>query len=70
MRATLILPGFCLALVLPDTVSAQRAPDEVDSTKAVRVVRVGSRPTIDGILDEPAWEQADVITDFPSDPAR
>ena len=51
--------------------SPQVAPDAIPD-KVVRAVRIDSQPVIDGLLDDPAWERADVITGFhqsrPGDP--
>ena len=49
--------------MLPELASGQ-APEGAEATKVVNVVRVATSPVIDGRLDEAAWEQADVITDF------
>lgn len=53
----------CLLLsALVGEVSAQTA----DSTRQepVKVARISSAPAIDGILDEPDWQQATKVTDF------
>ena len=50
--------------VYPTRAFAQGAQATDDATKVVRVVRVETRPVIDGRLDEAIWQQADVITDF------
>src|SRR5690554_5876409 len=39
-------------------------PGTSSASKQVRAVRVETAPVIDGVLDDPAWEQAHVITDF------
>jgi hypothetical protein len=70
---------FLLHLMLVPVVMAQSASD-ADSNKQVRVVRVESAPLIDGRLDDPVWQDAEVLTDFhqtrpnngaePSDPTE
>ncbi|MDH3533456.1 MAG: carbohydrate binding family 9 domain-containing protein [Gammaproteobacteria bacterium] len=89
-----LLPGqllravrsFCMALtlsLLPLLWSTGGiAQDTVDANadKSVRVVRVDAAPLIDGKLDDAAWAQAEVLTDFhqtrprsgaePSDPTE
>ena len=65
LRTALLLPCLCLIhLSLPDSASAQGAPADASTTKVVRAMRVESRPTIDGSLDEAVWRQAEPITDF------
>jgi hypothetical protein len=68
-----------LHLMLVPVVMAQSASD-ADSNKQVRVVRVESAPLIDGRLEDPVWQNAEVLTDFhqtrpnngaePSDPTE
>src|SRR5918994_6166869 len=65
MPAIFFVSCFCLMyLILPDTASAQTASANGNYSKAVRVARVGMPPVIDGRLDDAAWGQAEVITDF------
>ena len=63
MRATsYLICIYLITLTFPGTALAQVEPD--DSRKSVHVVRVASAPTIDGLLDEAVWDEAEVITDF------
>ena len=64
MRITSLFWLLCLLhLLRPSAAPAQSVPDD-GASKSVRVVRVASRPVIDGRLDEAIWQEADVITDF------
>jgi hypothetical protein len=64
MRITSFFWLLCLLhLLRPSAAPAQSVPDD-GASKSVRVVRVASRPVIDGRLDEAIWQEADVITDF------
>jgi len=54
-------------MFLAHTASAQDASEAVvvtDAPKQVRAVRISVPPVIDGNLNDPVWEQAEVITDF------
>ncbi|HBN14869.1 MAG TPA: hypothetical protein DD407_07480, partial [Pseudohongiella sp.] len=54
-------------MFLAQTASAQNASEAVvvtDAPKQVRAVRISVPPVIDGNLNDPVWEQAEVITDF------
>src|SRR5262245_15136918 len=64
---TVVVRGLCLwfiSLMLVGTAWAQAGRPGANLTKIVHVVRVETAPTIDGKLDEPIWQQADVISDF------
>ncbi|MGE0703075.1 MAG: DUF5916 domain-containing protein [Vicinamibacterales bacterium] len=62
--ATFLATSSFADCLYPALASAQDAQATDDATKVVRVVRVATRPVIDGRLDESIWQQADVITDF------
>ena len=53
-----------VAALTTNALSAQEAPLQSDDRKSVRVVRIDTPPTIDGLLDEEVWEQAELIADF------
>jgi hypothetical protein len=54
---------YLIQLLLLNFAVAQSSSEE-DANKEVRVTRVESAPIIDGILDDAAWENAEVLTDF------
>ena len=61
-------PWAAAALVVLATIgatpaSAQTSPPSVP-TKTARATRIADALTVDGVLDEPAWRQAEAITDF------
>ncbi len=62
--AMLVLSSILVAC--PSMAEAQRAAANGHSgaTLAIRAVRVDTRPTIDGRIDEPVWAAADVATGF------
>jgi hypothetical protein len=64
MRAVLLSFSLCWLSLLPVTPVARAAPQTAEPAKVVRVVKVEAGPVIDGILDDPVWRQAEVITDF------
>ncbi len=49
------------ALGLPGLIYAQ---ENTNGEKSFKALKVAQAPVIDGILDEPEWQLADVITDF------
>jgi hypothetical protein len=65
MRSAVSFCSVCLIhLALPAGAVAQTPQADPDAEKTVRVVRVDAPPVIDGVLDDGAWGQADVIDDF------
>lgn len=44
--------------------AAQTQPVAANGTKTMRAVRASVAPTVDGLLNEPAWEDAEPIADF------
>ena len=52
---------FLLCLVFS---ASSRAADAPALTKSTSIARTDSPPTIDGILDDPAWKNAVVIDDL------
>jgi hypothetical protein len=57
--------GAILALTLAlGPCLAQQGPEGGAPAKSVRIQRAAERPTIDGVLDEEAWQRAPVIDDF------
>ena len=63
MRSTAYLLGiYLITLMFPDAALPQSGSDQAE--KSVQVVRVSSPPAIDGLLDDPVWDEAEVITDF------
>jgi hypothetical protein len=67
MRTTLTIAGFAIAvfalLASPGTAGGQFAPDRPDSAARLRyrATRAVGDISVDGRLDEPAWQQAAVI---------
>ena len=63
---TLLQLSWCglIGLIVPDLVEAQSPAANGNAAKVVRVTRVDTPPVIDGHLDDAAWAQAEVITDF------
>jgi hypothetical protein len=55
--------AFCLFCLVLANVMAQ-APENNESAKVIRAVRVASPPVIDGKLDDAIWTRAEIITDF------
>lgn len=51
-----------LGVLLSGFAHAQGASD--DEQKSLRAVRVATPPVIDGRLDDPVWQEAEVVTDF------
>ncbi len=51
-----------LVLLCATQVQAQNPPAETQ--KEFRAVRVDTAPTVDGVLDDAVWQQAEPITDF------
>ena len=68
MRYPASLSRTLLPLLLVTTTQAwAQAPEFLVDTatpKQVRAVRVNTPPVIDGRLDDPIWQQAELITDF------
>ena len=57
--------NFCALLCLPALQCAALAqPVGESGDKSVRIVRTGTPPVIDGVLDEGVWVQAGVLEDF------
>lgn len=60
------IAGACLLIAA--FVAAAQAPDTTESamaaTKTVAITRVATPPVIDGVIDEPVWQLAEVIGDF------
>jgi len=62
--------GFAGLVVLALTSSATVAQDNAETItntavmKEFRAVRVNSRPTIDGVMNEAVWQEANLVTDF------
>lgn len=51
-------------LVLACLLAAPLAAEEVPAEYVIEAVHLDSAPKIDGVLDDPAWEQATVLTSF------
>ena len=59
---SLLAAALCCAAVLP--AGAQQAPYDHTTTPVARAIRVTDRVSIDGRLDEPAWNAATAISQF------
>ncbi len=71
MQLTAIIASACASIIFftPQIVNAQadELTEQVVDTAALRsfrAVKVNSAPIMDGILDDPQWQEANLITDF------
>jgi hypothetical protein len=56
--------GVSLALGIALANCAYGQANDINARKSLRVVRTATPPTIDGLLDEEVWQNAEVVTDF------
>jgi hypothetical protein len=61
VSAAVLTVSFVLA---HPAVAQDEAQDETAADKVIRAVRVDTPPTIDGVLDDAVWAQAEPISDF------
>ena len=64
MRQCLLPLLFVTAFVPRDALAAGEIHSGIDRQLAVQIPRVDADVTIDGVLDEPPWERAAVLTGF------
>jgi hypothetical protein len=59
--------GACLALLgalAAAPTGAQTTVESVDASKTLTIVRLAGAPRVDGMLDEPTWANATLVTDL------
>jgi len=60
-----IIPAIALLCASAVVVTAQTAqPTPTDSMRIARATRVARAPLLDGMLNDPLWQQASPVTDF------
>ncbi|NDK56491.1 DUF5916 domain-containing protein [Pontibacter fetidus] len=67
LQAALLLVFCCLLSFLPGThavAQSAKQPQPTAPKKELSALRVTATPKIDGVLDEPEWQQAQIGTDF------
>ena len=63
-RWSLLAKVVTVLVALASSLQAQDSEQSQHGRRPLRVLRVEQPPQLDGILDEPAWQQAEVASDF------